>query len=126
MYKHRAPAYSIGNRLAHRLGNKESRQTPAPNFYKLPGMIGGKSGNIYKMSPSYSMGKILASKKAIMSPGPTKYLPELNQYGKILISMTGRSNAKKTIETPSPNQYNLQGYKPGSSSPAFTMREKLD
>lgn len=118
MYKTKSPDYFIGERIDIIFDDR----TPGPNKYKLPALFEENKGAAFKQkAPAYSFAirnsEVLDSK----SPGPAKYYPGANDQHKIQTTIKLRSNDALRNETPAPNHYDLNRYKPGRRTPAFTM-----
>lgn len=117
-YQNRAPAYQFGTKHKTLAG----QEIPPPNAYDLPQMIGAKGPTIgFKTAPSYTIGNVLKATQAFLTPSPAEYFPQQNKHGKILMSIKPRVGNLKSFETPGPNTYNLQPYRPGARSPAYTI-----
>ena len=103
-----APQYSIGARTRYR----KDDQTPAPNCYCLPSLVGSRQANKLS-SPSYSMtGRSTTgcfSEDLAKAPGPGRYhAMEPNRYkGKApQYSMLGRSYMPgDSTKKPGPDVY---------------------
>lgn len=122
-YQKRAPAYQFG--IKHK--TLAGQEIPPPNAYDLPQMIGAKGPTIgFKTAPSYTMGNVLKTAQAFLTPSPAEYFPKQNKHGKILMSIKPRLRNLKAFETPGPNTYNLQPYRPGARSPAYTIRRRIE
>lgn len=66
--KNRLPAYSFGLRLH----DKAANQSPGPNQYGLPPIIGGKN-SAYERAPAYSIHSRLPMKQEYQTPAPNTY-----------------------------------------------------
>lgn len=66
--KQRNPAYSFGLRLH----DKSHGQSPGPNQYHFPSVIGGKDKTVER-APAYSMYGRLSYKDHLVSPAPNAY-----------------------------------------------------
>lgn len=120
-YTRRSPDFIIGNRI----NDRHNTGTPAPNAYKLPNMIGQNTGiNSVPKAPVYSIGNRLHLVHTSITPGPAKYLPQFDDKGKILTTLKFRPSVKLRSDTPAPNEYSLQFYKPGKNGPAYTIGRK--
>lgn len=112
-----------GNKLPNFvIGRKESENfytgTPGPNAYKTPKSINKPQ------APSYSMGTRTEINLISDSPGP-KYFPSSGGHCKIHSTLKFRYNEQIENKSPGPGKYNLQNYKPGESTPAYSLRKKL-
>lgn len=115
-YGSRSPSHSIGLRLRDdfRTG------TPGPNAYNT-----SKATNTTR-APAYSLGTRLDTNSQSDSPGP-KYYPNSASNNHCALHPTLKFRCNDSIEdkSPGPGKYNLQGYKPRKSAPAFSIRHKL-
>lgn len=118
-YSNRSPDFHIGIKLK----NLSTYNTPGPNQYSLPLLIGGNEVVVQK-GPAYSIGNRMKNLQKCFGPGPAAYLPTQPAY-KILPSMKFRHNVELKSFTPGPNNYDLQYFKPGKSSPAYSIGIKL-
>lgn len=118
----RSPEYAFGQRIPLKFNSI----TPGPNAYKLRSLIGPESANSnITRAPAYVIGKKIETTMKSITPGPDKYYPDLTNRFKLHTTMQPRRPQNIHSITPAPNNYNLQGYKPGRNEPAYTIRRKL-
>lgn len=98
----------------------------SPSKYNLPPVFGYQNHDISKKrSPAFTIGNRPHSIRSETTPGPTSYeqvrgfdvtLPKAPTY-----TMGQRFKQKMRYRAPAPNRYNLQGYVPGTNTPAFSF-----
>lgn len=114
--KNSAPSYSFGQRFGNMLPMSNTA-----TFYNLPQILGGGDFT-YRKAPIYSIGQRRdVSANHSVGPGPATYLPNIDFCSKLLPTIKGRINLSNVSDTPAPNQYFLQNFKPGTRSPAYTI-----
>lgn len=117
----RQPSHSIGAKIIERYDTG----VPGPNIYKLPKMIGPDTGPVSSTAkaPVYSMAKRLPTNDDSGTPGP-KYLLKFVDQGKLPTTFKYRPIENSDNGVPGP-KYNLHGHRPGTKSPAYSMRARL-
>lgn len=122
-YQRRVPAYEFGIRTKQ----LATQEIPAPNIYDIESTIGSKHETVgYRKAPSYTMGNLVKPFKPFTTPSPAEYFPVVTNPHKIHPSIKARIKDLRSYRTPAPNTYNLQPFKPGARSPAFTIRKKIE
>lgn len=112
------PAYSFGSRWNSEVNSKKK---PSPAHYHLTSPI-GRNDFTLKRAPIHSISNRhpIPSKQSY-GPGPAAYLPNLETCKKRLPTLKFRTVHDIFSDTPAPNHYSLQYYKPGVRSPSYTI-----
>lgn len=114
----RYPMYSIGSRWSSEV---DSNGNPSPAHYQLPSSIRGDDFTL-KRAPIYSISNHRPNPSMqSFGPGPAAYLPNLETCIKLLPTLKFRTKHEISSDTPAPNHYFLQNFKPGIRRPSYII-----
>lgn len=115
------PAYSFASR---RNDEVDLNGNHSVAHYQLPSSFGG-GDFIFNRAPIYSISnRCPIPSMQSFGPGPAAYLPNSESCKKLLPTLKFRTVHEISSDTPAPNHYFLQNYKPGIRGPSYTIARR--